>query len=426
MHTKPTANTLRPFLNGNSRKPKNITPLTLHSKPTKHNQYQLINTMLSEIKSILIKSLPNSKSTIQATTTTALSPSTYNEFFNILLHIVSLNKQLSTKPQSIDSIITTAKTALTKEINTFFKDLPLIPPKTFYKPEYSIEHLTKFSICDTNRINSFHLDFDEMDFLDNKNIIEKIKEKINSKRSKNIQVYKYKPTKPKLNNIKLIHKPIIDNNNNKKYSNIKYNGYYTNRICLTKPKSKPKKYKYPITRSTTPLKLQKRKVSKIYTNTTTTTHNNNINNTYNNNNNNNRKKSGTTSKKNSAEKCASNLNGTFTNRKNIRKKSDSFSSDVDYSLNDSYISFTSDKMTKKFYSKYRIIIAGPKPSFYTNYLMNKSRDIIDRYHKEKKRQQKIDSYSFTDSYSHLFNIKRPQSTIHRSKRYFSSLFFGEK
>ena len=83
-------------------------------------------------------------------------------------------------------------------------------------------------------------------------------------------------------------------------------------------------------------------------------------------------------------------------------------------------------MTKKFYSKYRIIIAGPKPSLYTNYLMNKSRDIIDRYHKEKKRQQKIDSYSFTDSYSHLFNIKRPQSTIHRSKRYFSSLFFGEK
>ena len=418
MHSKPLANTLRPFLNVNSRKPKNITPLT---RPTKLNQYQLINTMLSEIKSILIKSLPNSKSNIQ-TTTTLLSPSTYDEFFNILIHIVSLNKQLSTKPQSIDSIITTAKTALTKEINSFFKDLPLITPKTPIKHEYSIEHLTKFSICDTNRINSFHLDFDEMDFLDNKNIIEKIKEKINSKRSKNIQVYKYKPTKPKLNNIKLIHKPISDNNNNisKKYSSIKYNGYYTNRICLTKPKSKPKKYKYPITRSTTPLKLQKRKVSKIYTNTTTTTTHNN------NNNNNHHKKSGTTSKKNSAEKCASNLNGTFTNRKNIRKKTDSFSSDVDYSLNDSYISFTSDKMTKKFYSKYRIIIAGPKPSLYTNYLMNKSRDIIDRYHKEKKRQQKIDSYSFTDSYSHLFNIKRPQSTIHRSKRYFSSLFFGEK
>jgi hypothetical protein len=421
MHTKPTANTLRALTNVNSKKPKNITPLTLHSKPTKLNQYQLINTMLSEIKSILIKSLPNSKSNIQ-TTTTLLSPSTYDEFFNILIHIVSLNKQLSTKPQSIDSIITTAKTALTKEINSFFKDLPLITPKTPIKHEYSIEHLTKFSICDTNRINSFHLDFDEMDFLDNKNIIEKIKEKINSKRSKNIQVYKYKPTKPKLNNIKLIHKPISDNNNNisKKYSSIKYNGYYTNRICLTKPKSKPKKYKYPITRSTTPLKLQKRKVSKIYTNTTTTTTHNN------NNNNNHHKKSGTTSKKNSAEKCASNLNGTFTNRKNIRKKTDSFSSDVDYSLNDSYISFTSDKMTKKFYSKYRIIIAGPKPSLYTNYLMNKSRDIIDRYHKEKKRQQKIDSYSFTDSYSHLFNIKRPQSTIHRSKRYFSSLFFGEK
>ena len=423
MHTKPTANTLRALTNVNSKKPKNITPLTLHSKPTKLNQYQLINTMLSEIKSILIKSLPNSKSNIQ-TTTTPLSPSTYDEFFNILIHIVSLNKQLSTKPQSIDNIITTAKTALTKEINSFFKDLPLITLKTPIKHEYSIEHLTKFSICDTNRINSFHLDFDEMDFLDNKNIIEKIKEKINSKRSKNIQVYKYKPTKPKLNNIKLIHKPIIDNNNNisKKYSTIKYNGYYTNRICLTKPKSKPKKNKYPITRSTTPLKLQKRKVSKIYTNTTTTTHNNNG--TYNNNNN--RKKSGTTSKKNSAEKCASNLNGTFTNRKNIRKKTDSFSSDVDYSLNDSYISFTSDKMTKKFYSKYRIIIAGPKPSLYTNYLMNKSRDIIDRYHKEKKRQQKIDSYSFTDSYSHLFNIKRQKSTIHRSKRYFSSLFFGEK
>ena len=418
MHSKPTVNTLRPLPNHNHRKPKNTTPLNLHSKPTKLNQYQLINTMLSEIKSILIKSLSNSKSNPP---TSSLSSSTYDEFFNILIHIVSLNKQLSTKPQSIDNIITTAKATLIKEINSFFKDLPLISPKTPPKPEHSIELVTKFSICDTNHINSFHLDFDEMDFLDNKNIIEKIKEKINSKRSKskNIQVYKYKPTKPKINNIKLIHKPIDSSNSNnmtKKYSNIKYNGYYSNRICLTKPKSKPKKCAYPITRSTTPLKLQKRKVSKIYTNTTTTTNNNN----------NNRKKSGTTSKKNSADKCAANLNGTFTNRKKIRKKTDSFSSDVDYSLNDSYISFTSDKMTKKFYSKYRIIIAGPKPSFYTNYLMNKSRDIIDRYHKEKKRQQKIDSYSFTDSYSHLFNIKRPQSTMHRSKRYFSSLFFGEK
>jgi hypothetical protein len=75
MHSKPTANTLRALPNVNSKKPKNITPLTLHSKPTKLNQSQLINTMLSEIKSILIKSLPNSKSNIQ-TTTTPLSPST--------------------------------------------------------------------------------------------------------------------------------------------------------------------------------------------------------------------------------------------------------------------------------------------------------------------------------------------------------------
>ena len=411
MYSKPTISTLRPIPNANPRKPKNITPSNLHSKPTKLNQYQLINAMLSEIKSILIKSLTNSKSALPTNT---LSSSTYDEFFNILLHIVSLNKQLSTKPQSVDNIITTAKTALTREINLFFKDLlPLASPKAPPKPENSIELVTKFSICDERHINSFHLDFDEMDFLDNKNIIEKIKEKINSKRrSKNIQVYKYKPTKPKINNIKLIHKS-IDNMHNR-YSHIQHNGFYSNNICLTKPKSKskPKTYKCPTARSTTPLKLQKRKVSKIYTNTTTTT-------------NNNHKKSGTASKKNSADKCG-NLNATFTNRKKIRKKTESFSSDAEYSLNDSCISFTSDKMAKKFYSKYRIVVAGPKPSLYTNYLMNKSRDIIDRYHKEKKRQQKIDSYSFTDSYSHLFNIKRPQSTIHRSKRYFSSLFFGEK
>ena len=389
MYIKATPGSLRTYNNSTSKKSKNTSTLNLTTKPLKQTSSRLIISLLSDIKSLIKTKVENNKGTLK------IPPFKYDEFFNILNQIVSLNKQfsnLSNKNQSIDNIINTSKVSLTKDIYSFFKDLEITTPCHKDHITFSIENVSKLNIC-AKHVSNFQLDFDEVELLNNKNIIEKIKEKINSKQNnKTIQVYK---PQRKINNLKLI----------KKHSNYKikklykkYNIFHSSHINLTKPNSKPKTSRHPITGKSTPIKLKKRIVSRMH------------------------KKSETIGKKTSTDKCDL-LNGTFTtNQKKHRKKTESFSSDVDCSLNDSCLSYISNNITKKFYSKYRIITVGPKPTLYTTYLMNKSKDIINHYQKEKQRQQKIDSSSFTDSYSHLFNIKRPQSTINRSKRYFSTIF----
>jgi hypothetical protein len=388
MYSKARPGILRTYNNSTSKKSKNTSTLNLTTKPLKQTSSRLIISMLSDIKSLIKTTVEKNQNTLK------IPPFKYDEFFNILNQIVSLNKQCSNlnKNQNVDNIINSSKTSLTKDIYSFFKDLEVITP--FHKDNiiFSIENVSKLNIC-AKHISNFKLDFDEVELLNNKNIIEKIKAKINSKQSnKTIQVYK---PQTKINNLKLI----------KKHSNYKikklykkYNIFNSSNINLTKPNSKPKTSRYPITGKSTPIKLKKKIVSRM------------------------NKKSDTIGKKISTDKCDL-FSGTFsTKRKNHRKKTESFSSDIDCSLNDSCLSYLSNNLTKRFYSKYRIITVAPKPTLYTTYLMNKSKDIINHYQKEKQRQQKIDSSSFTDSYSHLFNIKRPQSTINRSKRYFSTIF----
>ena len=115
------------------------------------------------------------------------------------------------------------------------------------------------------------------------------------------------------------------------------------------------------------------------------------------------------------------------NKKPMKRRCDSFSNDIEYSLNDSFVTFTSDKIKQRFFTMYPTLMVGPKPTLYTAYLMNKSRDIIDNYHKEKQRQDQKDSHSLTETNPNLITIiKRPSSTMHKYKRTFSKIFFEEQ
>ena len=403
MNSKSSKNSFR---NIHTKKQKNMNNIITTNKSKKQNNFNTITTMLEEIKSNIYLSTINNNGNTKYNS--EILTTICDKLFIIINHVITFLQQLSlnNKPQTIESLTSTTKDTLINEIHSLFNFLSFNINNS-KEIEFTIQNSNQFTLCDKQRHNS-QLFSNDIEMLSNENIIEKIKEKIKLSKSKpKIQVYK---STIKGTNLKLM---------NLNECTPQPNLYKTNSIYKNKEQSnntiKKQKHKKnnnnniepDIDNNTiTPIKTKKKRTLRLF-----------------------KKKSEPLYKQFSKELGITiNGNGPLSNKKPMKKRCDSFSSDIEYSLNDSFVTFTSDKIKQRFFTRYPTLMVGPKPTLYTAYLMNKSRDIIDNYHKEKqKNQYQNDSHSFTETNPNLITIiKRPSSTMHKYKRTFSKLFFEEQ
>ena len=407
MNSKTSKNSFRNIL---TKKQKNTNNISTTNKFKKEKNFSIATKILEEIKSNIYLFTINNNLTINNMNNkhnNEILTSICDKLFIIINHVITFIQQLSlnNKPQTIESLTSSTKDTLLNELHSLFNFLlfNINNPKEI---EFTIQNNNRFTLCDKQRQNSKLFSHD-IEMLSNENIIEKIKEKINLSKSKpKIQVYKstIKGTNLKLMNLnECTPQPNLYKTNsiykNKEQSN--------NTIKKQKHKKNNNNIEPDIDNNTiTPIKTKKKRTLRLF-----------------------KKKSEPLYKQFSKELGITiNGNGPLSNKKPMKKRCDSFSSDIEYSLNDSFVTFTSDKIKQRFFTRYPTLMVGPKPTLYTAYLMNKSRDIIDNYHKEKqKNQYQNDSHSFTETNPNLITIiKRPSSTMHKYKRTFSKLFFEEQ
>jgi hypothetical protein len=405
MNSKSSKNSFR---NIHTKKQKNTNNINTTNKSKNQKNFNITTTMLEEIKSNIylstINNNVNNKHNSEILTTIC------DKLFIIINHVIIFFQQLSTnnKTQTIESLTSTTKDTLLNEIHSLFNFLSFNINNS-KEIEFTIQNSNQFTLCDKQRHNS-QLFSNDIEMLSNENIIEKIKEKINLTKSKpKIQVYK---STTKGTNLK----PMNINECTPQINLYKSNSIYKNKEKsnnkLKKKKTKKNNNNIETTidnnnnHTITPIKTKKKRILRLF-----------------------KKKSEPLYKQFSKE-LGITLNATcsLSNKKQMKKRCDSFSSDNDYSLNDSFVTFTSDKIKQRFFTRYPTLMVGPKPTLYTAYLMNKSRDIIDNYHKEKqKNQYQNDSHSFTEANPNLITIiKRPLSTMQKYKHTFSKLFLEEQ
>ena len=136
----------------------------------KKNEYQIISTLLNEIKkNEQIKIRPFDSYEVFA-----------EDIFNIFNRLILFSYQLSQylfKKQNYDSLLKQNKVTLSSDIKKFFDKISSIYMSRFHPKIYSIEQKDNFSIfnCTNKRIYTINYKKEE---LSNENIIDKIKKKI--------------------------------------------------------------------------------------------------------------------------------------------------------------------------------------------------------------------------------------------------------
>ena len=176
----------------------------------KTNQYQIISTILNEIKkNEQIKIRPFDSYEIFA-----------EDIFNIFNRLILFSYQLSQflfKKQNYDSLYKQNKTILSSDIKKFFDKISSICKSKFHPQIYSIEQKENFSLINGINKRTFTLNYKKEE-LSNENIIDKIKKKLENN-TNNIILNETKNTQ----NIKSIF-PIsskIKNEKQKKFINQK-------------------------------------------------------------------------------------------------------------------------------------------------------------------------------------------------------------
>ena len=136
----------------------------------KTNQYQIISTILNEIKkNEQIKIRPFDSYEIFA-----------EDIFNIFNRLILFSYQLSQflfKKQNYDSLYKQNKTILSSDIKKFFDKISSICKSKFHPQIYSIEQKENFSLINGINKRTFTLNYKKEE-LSNENIIEKKKKKI--------------------------------------------------------------------------------------------------------------------------------------------------------------------------------------------------------------------------------------------------------
>ena len=364
----------------------------------KTNQYQIISTILNEIKkNEQIKIRPFDSYEIFA-----------EDIFNIFNRLILFSYQLSQflfKKQNYDSLYKQNKTILSSDIKKFFDKISSICKSKFHPQIYSIEQKENFSLINGINKRTFTLNYKKEE-LSNENIIDKIKKKLENN-TNNIILNETKNTQ----NIKSIFpiSSILKNENQKKFINQKsfsqpilHEKKNSNEIEDSKFKKKKNVRNKMLKKELTPSKKEINIFSKNTFNNSKVI-----------------QSIGYLSKKMSKKKINLKKSKPLTSKqKRIKALSKDNIKEINYSypklpnlnfliINENKIKSNSIESKAKFF-----INSGPKPSIYTSYLLHKYKGVIDNYNEIK--QNSPHNYhhnnTFHGKYKNIYSASLSQRT----------------
>ena len=364
----------------------------------KTNQYQIISTILNEIKkNEQIKIRPFDSYEIFA-----------EDIFNIFNRLILFSYQLSQflfKKQNYDSLYKQNKTILSSDIKKFFDKISSICKSKFHPQIYSIEQKENFSLINGINKRTFTLNYKKEE-LSNENIIDKIKKKLENN-TNNIILNETKNTQ----NIKSIFpiSSILKNENQKKFINQKsfsqpilHEKKNSNEIEDSKFKKKKNVRNKMLKKELTPSKKEINIFSKnTFINSKVI------------------QSIGYLSKKMSKKKINLKKSKPLTSKqKRIKALSKDNIKEINYSypklpnlnfliINENKIKSNSIESKAKFF-----INSGPKPSIYTSYLLHKYKGVIDNYN-EIKQNSPLNYHhnnTFHGKYKNIYSASLSQRT----------------
>ena len=364
----------------------------------KTNQYQIISTILNEIKkNEQIKIRPFDSYEIFA-----------EDIFNIFNRLILFSYQLSQflfKKQNYDSLYKQNKTILSSDIKKFFDKISSICKSKFHPQIYSIEQKENFSLINGINKRTFTLNYKKEE-LSNENIIDKIKKKLENN-TNNIILNETKNTQ----NIKSIFpiSSILKNENQKKFINQKsfsqpilHEKKNSNEIEDSKFKKKKNVRNKMLKKELTPSKKEINIFSKNTFNNSKVI-----------------QSIGYLSKKMSKKKINLKKSKPLTSKqKRIKALSKDNIKEINYSypklpnlnfliINENKIKSNSIESKAKFF-----INSGPKPSIYTSYLLHKYKGVIDNYN-EIKQNSPLNYHhnnTFHGKYKNIYSASLSQRT----------------
>ena len=359
----------------------------------KTNEYQIISTILNEIKKKeQIKIRPFDSYEIFA-------EDIFNIFNRLILFSYQLNQFLF-KKQNYDSLFKQNKTTLSSDIKKFFDKISSICKSKFHPTIYSIEQKENFSLLNGVNKRTYTINYKKEE-LSNENIIDKIKKKIENN-TNNIILNETKITQ----NNKSISpiSSILKNENKKNFLNQKsfsqpmllHEKKNSNEIENSKYKKKKNVRNKILKKELTPSKKEINIFSKNTFNNSKVI-----------------KSIGYLSKKMSKKKINLKKSKPLTSKqKRIKALSKDNLKEINYSypkLPNLHFLISNENKTKSnsIESKAKYFInSGPKPSIYTSYLLNKYKGVIDNYNEIK--QNSPHNYHHNNTFNNNGNYK----TIH--------------
>ena len=364
----------------------------------KTNQYQIISTILNEIKkNEQIKIRPFDSYEIFA-----------EDIFNIFNRLILFSYQLSQflfKKQNYDSLYKQNKTILSSDIKKFFDKISSICKSKFHPQIYSIEQKENFSLINGINKRTFTLNYKKEE-LSNENIIDKIKKKLENN-TNNIILNETKNTQ----NIKSIFpiSSILKNENQKKFINQKsfsqpilHEKKNSNEIEDSKFKKKKNVRNKMLKKELTPSKKEINIFSKnTFINSKVI------------------QSIGYLSKKMSKKKINLKKSKPLTSKqKRIKALSKDNIKEINYSYpklpNLNFLIINENKTkSNSIESKAKFFInSGPKPSIYTSYLLHKYKGVIDNYN-EIKQNSPLNYHhnnTFHGKYKNIYSASLSQRT----------------
>ena len=364
----------------------------------KTNEYQIISTILNEIKKKeQIKIRPFDSYEIFA-----------EDIFNIFNRLILFSYQLSQflfKKQNYDSLYKQNKTILSSDIKKFFDKISSICKSKFHPQIYSIEQKENFSLINGINKRTFTLNYKKEE-LSNENIIDKIKKKLENN-TNNIILNETKNTQ----NIKSIFpiSSILKNENQKKFINQKsfsqpilHEKKNSNEIEDSKFKKKKNVRNKMLKKELTPSKKEINIFSKNTFNNSKVI-----------------QSIGYLSKKMSKKKINLKKSKPLTSKqKRIKALSKDNIKEINYSYpklpNLNFLIINENKTkSNSIESKAKFFInSGPKPSIYTSYLLHKYKGVIDNYN-EIKQNSPLNYHhnnTFHGKYKNIYSASLSQRT----------------